>query len=64
MPASESNYKNVSLPIPLYERVKRIIKENPELGFTSVSNFVRFATIEKADIYDSLISSFPYINCP
>jgi len=35
------------MPIPLIERVEVYIKEHPELGYTSVPEFVRQAIREK-----------------
>lgn len=51
MPGSKSNYTNVGLPTPLAERIKKYIAKHPEKGFTSVSDFVRHATIEKMETY-------------
>jgi len=40
-------YRQVSLPIPLIEKIDRFIKERSDLGFTSVPEFIRDAIREK-----------------
>lgn len=41
--ASKKELANISIPIPLYERIKERIKET---GFTSVSNYVTYVLKE------------------
>ena len=53
MPSAKSKYKNISLPEPLLERIKKFIEAHPEMGYTSISEFVRHATIEKLDNYNA-----------
>ena len=42
-------YRQVSLPIPLIEKIDKIIKERADLGFTSVPEFIRYAIREKIE---------------
>lgn len=50
----KSDWKTVPVPAPLYERVKSLIVERRELGYTAISSFVsdavrrRLEEIEKA----------------
>jgi metal-responsive CopG/Arc/MetJ family transcriptional regulator len=43
----KDRYKGVSLPKDMIEEVERIVKEYPELGYTSVADFVKEAVREK-----------------
>jgi metal-responsive CopG/Arc/MetJ family transcriptional regulator len=40
-------YRQVSLPIPLIERVDKIINQKEEMGYTSIPEFIRSAIREK-----------------
>ena len=40
-------YRQVSLPIPLIERVDKIITQKEEMGYTSIPEFIRSAIREK-----------------
>ncbi|MDD5239895.1 MAG: hypothetical protein PHH61_05570 [Candidatus Nanoarchaeia archaeon] len=40
------------MSFPLFEKIKIYIAKHPEKGFTSVSDFVRHATIEKLEKYN------------
>ncbi|MBD3230935.1 MAG: ribbon-helix-helix protein, CopG family [Candidatus Lokiarchaeota archaeon] len=42
-------YRQVSLPIPLIERVDEIINKRIEMGYTSVPEFIRTAIREKLE---------------
>ena len=37
------------MPEALLNRIKEFIENQPEFGFTSVSDFVKYATIEKLE---------------
>ncbi|WP_290597510.1 MULTISPECIES: ribbon-helix-helix domain-containing protein [unclassified Archaeoglobus] len=41
------NYKGITLPAEMVERVKEIIETFPEMGYSSVSEFVKDAIREK-----------------
>jgi len=43
MVLKKRGYKQVSLPIKLLEQIAKVIRENDELGFTSVPEFIRTA---------------------
>lgn len=43
----KDRYKGVSLPKEMVEEIERIIKDNPELGYTSVADFVKEAVRDK-----------------
>jgi metal-responsive CopG/Arc/MetJ family transcriptional regulator len=43
----KDKYKGVSLPKDMVEEVERIVKEHPELGYTSVADFIKEAVREK-----------------
>ena len=45
MPKGE--YKGVSLPKEMIEEINRIIREHPELGYSSIADFVKDAVREK-----------------
>ncbi|MHA1276465.1 MAG: ribbon-helix-helix domain-containing protein [Candidatus Helarchaeota archaeon] len=40
-------YRQVSLPIPLIERIEKYINSHKEEGFTSIPEFIRQAIREK-----------------
>ena len=40
------NWKQVSIPKEMYDEIKRLIEEHPELGYRSVSAFVATACRE------------------
>ena len=40
------DWKQVSIPREMYDEVKRLIEEHPELGYRSVSAFVAHAVRE------------------
>ncbi|MHA1786497.1 MAG: ribbon-helix-helix domain-containing protein [Candidatus Helarchaeota archaeon] len=43
----ERGYRQVSLPIALVEKIEEYLGKHPELGFTSVPEFIRQAIREK-----------------
>ncbi len=45
----ERGYRQVSLPIPLIERIEKYINNHKEEGFTSIPEFIRQAIREKID---------------
>ncbi len=45
----ERGYRQVSLPIPLIERIEKYLGEHKEQGFTSIPEFIRQAIREKMD---------------
>lgn len=49
MALKERGYRQVSLPIPLVERVDKYINNHKEEGFTSIPEFIRQAIREKLD---------------
>jgi len=46
-PRKSTKYKHISLPEPLINRIRNLIDNHPELGFTSPTDFVKHATIEE-----------------
>jgi len=40
-------YRGISLPKEMIDEIERIIKSNPELGYTSVADFVKEAVRDK-----------------
>ncbi len=40
-------YKGITLPKEMVDEIKRVIAENPELGYSSVAEFVKDAIREK-----------------
>ena len=49
MVLKERGYRQVSLPIPLIERIATYITNHKEEGFTSIPEFVRQAIREKLE---------------
>jgi metal-responsive CopG/Arc/MetJ family transcriptional regulator len=49
MVLKERGYRQVSLPIPLVERIDKYISSHKEEGFTSIPEFIRQAIREKID---------------
>jgi len=49
MVLKERGYRQVSLPIPLVERIEKYIDNHKEEGFTSIPEFIRQALREKLD---------------
>ena len=49
MVLKERGYRQVSLPIPLVERIEKYVKEHQEEGFTSIPEFIRQAIREKIE---------------
>jgi metal-responsive CopG/Arc/MetJ family transcriptional regulator len=49
MVLKERGYRQVSLPIPLIERIEKYISNHKEEGFTSIPEFIRQAIREKID---------------
>lgn len=47
-----ARYGKVSLPQPLIDRVESFVRRNPQAGFTSVTDFVKYATREVLDRYE------------
>ena len=43
----KGKYKGVSLPEEMIKEVMRIIEEHPELGYSSVADFIKDAVREK-----------------
>ena len=48
----KSRYGKVSLPQSLIDRVEKYVTNNPKAGFTSVTDFVKYATREVLDRYE------------
>lgn len=49
MVLKERGYRQVSLPIPLIERIEKYITDHKEEGFTSIPEFIRQAIREKIE---------------
>jgi metal-responsive CopG/Arc/MetJ family transcriptional regulator len=49
MVLKERGYRQVSLPIPLIERIDKYMNEHKSDGFTSIPEFIRQAIREKID---------------
>ena len=49
MVLKERGYRQVSLPIPLIERIDKYIHNHKEEGFTSIPEFIRQAIREKIE---------------
>ncbi len=49
MVLKERGYRQVSLPIPLIERIEKYINNHKEEGFTSIPEFIRQAIREKIE---------------
>ena len=49
MVLKERGYRQVSLPIPLVERIEKYLDAHKEEGFTSIPEFIRQAIREKMD---------------
>ena len=47
MVLKERGYRQVSLPIPLVERIEKYINNHKDEGFTSIPEFIRQAIREK-----------------
>lgn len=47
MALRERGYRQVSLPIPLIERIDKFIKKHKEEGFTTIPEFIRQAIRDK-----------------
>lgn len=45
----ERGYRQVSLPIPLIERIEKYLANHKDEGFTSIPEFIRQAVREKLD---------------
>jgi metal-responsive CopG/Arc/MetJ family transcriptional regulator len=45
----ERGYRQVSLPIPLIERIEKYLDAHKEEGFTSIPEFIRQAVREKVE---------------
>ena len=43
----KDKYKGVSLPKEMVEEIEKIIRDNPELGYTSIADFVKEAVRDK-----------------
>ncbi|MBO8182018.1 MAG: hypothetical protein H0Z28_04395 [Archaeoglobus sp.] len=41
------NYKGVTLPAEMVEKIKEVIENYPEMGYSSVSEFIKDAIREK-----------------
>lgn len=50
---TQRNYGKVSVPRPLLDRVNDFISKNPRSGYTSASDFIKHAIIEKLERYKS-----------
>ena len=46
---AQRGYRQVSLPIPLIERIGKYIDNHKDEGFTSIPEFIRVALREKLD---------------
>lgn len=49
MALKERGYRQVSLPIPLIQRIEKFLTEHKEEGFTSIPEFIRQALREKIE---------------
>ncbi|NVM27783.1 MAG: hypothetical protein HWN65_02985 [Candidatus Helarchaeota archaeon] len=49
MVLKERGYRQVSLPIPLIERIEKYINNHKDEGFTSIPEFIRQAIREKIE---------------
>jgi metal-responsive CopG/Arc/MetJ family transcriptional regulator len=49
MVLKERGYRQVSLPIPLIERIEKYLDAHKEEGFTSIPEFIRQAVREKIE---------------
>ena len=47
--SANKNFRSVSLPEFLVRRIESILKERPDLGYTSVSEFIRDACRDKIE---------------
>ncbi|MHA1270105.1 MAG: ribbon-helix-helix domain-containing protein [Candidatus Helarchaeota archaeon] len=45
-------YRQVSLPIELIKKIENFIKSRPDLGFTSIPEFIRYAIREKLEQFE------------
>jgi metal-responsive CopG/Arc/MetJ family transcriptional regulator len=45
-------YSGVTLPEPLIRRVETFIKERPELGYSSIADFIKDAVREKFEKHE------------
>jgi len=41
--SSSPKYRNLSLPTEMVEEIEKYISEHPELGFTSIAEFIKFS---------------------
>ena len=46
MPKSTKKYRNLSMPAVFIAEIEKFIKEHPELGYSSMSEFVKSAIRE------------------
>lgn len=44
-----TKYRGISLPEPLIDRIRKFIDDHPGLGYTSPTDFVKHATVEKLE---------------
>lgn len=54
---ARSRYTTVSIPVTLYERIKRLIKDT---GFTSVSSYVTYVLREVVAAHEEALYSEPF----
>jgi|GEM_PF-1003144 metal-responsive CopG/Arc/MetJ family transcriptional regulator len=40
-------YKGISIPKEMFEEVEKVIKEHPELGYSSITDFIKDAVRDK-----------------
>ncbi len=40
-------YKGISIPREMFDEIERIIEEHPELGYSSITDFIKDAVREK-----------------
>jgi len=45
----DKKYKTLSIPVALYEEVEKFIREHPEKGYASVTEFFKEALREKLE---------------
>jgi len=43
----EKRYRTISIPEEMFKQIEKVVKEKPELGYSSVADFVKNAIREK-----------------
>lgn len=50
-------YRNLSLPTEMVEEIERYISEHPELGFSSIAEFIKFSVRAYLEFRDRLLEN-------